>query len=187
MWGADKREFEAQCGMQWPCADACNQNFSMICPSGWALIGGVCEAVVGDSEYTGPCLPFANLINLSKVEKAVFAGACGVQFCNDDDQPVTAKTCGEEDADRECPEGWRRVGSLAGYCYGDAYEGPCRPVVPIADVRAVGRNAFASMCGVKWPCRSQGAAVPPSTQRQPRPDLSGPVSNGRIYGFHGPP
>ncbi|EPR62470.1 cpw-wpc domain-containing protein [Toxoplasma gondii TgCatPRC2] len=49
----DKRAFAARCGANWPCREACSQEYSFLCPQGWANADGQCSA---PHTYKGDCV-----------------------------------------------------------------------------------------------------------------------------------
>jgi len=53
-----------------------------------------------------------------------------------------------------CPNGWKHVGSLLGYCSASEYEGPCRPLISDSELERIGKQQFMLTCGVDWPCQT---------------------------------
>merc|ERR1712032_389470 len=110
---------------------------------GWLLVDGICEAFPSNSyTYTGPCAPFANLENFTDHEKKIFSELCQVYFC--DTSAAEEKECDYSQSFEKqlCPDGWVHVGSLVEYCYGDAYQGPCRPLVSRSELESIGKSNF---------------------------------------------
>lgn len=148
-----KREFETACGATWPCQKSCDEDFGQQCPEAWQLSpSGVCEAM--PHSYYGTCPPFANLNDFTREEKKLFAALCGVQFPCVDTTPISS--C--ELMETTCPSGWEEKGSLETICVGAGYQGPCRPLIKLDDLVAIGRQAFMETCDVHWPCKPVQAA-----------------------------
>merc|ERR1712107_61804 len=129
------------------------------------------------NSYTGPCLPFANLIGLTEAEKAHYATLCDVQFpCS---APAIAELC--EPVDAPCPIGWDYKGSEKGVCHSSEYTGPCRPLIFVDQIQANGKSSFMEMCDVLWACKQQQADRVPATGQPSSILHSGPINaDGRI-------
>lgn len=177
----NKRELGARCGhvAAFPCMDPCEkQHYGLPCPQGWYSLDGYC---VAPRAYTGPCLSFQNLAGLSQEEKKAWSRACRAPFpC-----PVTSVSGSVPcEPKSPCPDGWKRVGVSTEYCQADAdYQGPCRPVVAIAEIANTGHTPFAEACAVAW---SECASVVvedgvPTLGLEARPEapsgLAGPIAD----------
>merc|ERR1711957_815879 len=169
-------------------------DFSLPCPVGWQLVGGVCAAL-SSSTYTGSCLPFANLDGFSEQSKHDFAELCQVEFCAPL-KPVaisaegsSEQACEPSDA-HVCPAGWSLIGTVAEYCFGEDYAGNCRPLISVSELMRIGKRSFMSACAVSWACDASLSLVsPPSAVADesvaPRfvvGEPSGPVAeDGRLH------
>lgn len=182
-----KQAFSTECVVRWPCQLDCEPDFQQACPNGWLLVSDVCVASMSSDssyQYTGPCIPFAGLLNFTAEEKMIYADRCEVTFCKSraalSAGPSGSNIIGGAQCDmdftRPCPLGWIQIGTLAGHCYGNAYAGACRPVVSLDDLQRIGVAIFASRCGVRWPCRTNAPQSVPS--RQSARSVSGDTISG---------
>lgn len=181
-----KADFAANCDVSWPCK-TCEQDFSQPCPTSWDMVGGVCAARAS-AKYTGPCLPFQNLVDLSAKEKELLAGLCFIEFCAAVEEITEARST-HGDQCTICPKGWLLVGTLVEHCLSLDYNGPCRPVIAVAELGQIGKRIFADTCGVDFSCEPLSKAVvkdirevSSDTGNSVSGDLSGPIANdGRFH------
>ena len=160
MWDAAyKEEFATRCGIKFPCQKTCREDFGQACPTGWAFVDGVCVAIpTAEFPYSGPCVPFADLSNLTKQDKQIFGELCAVDFCESVPSPAPDAIC-EPDETEVCALDWLHVGSLIGHCHAPSYQGPCRPLISVSDLEAIGKETYAEKCGVKWSCKKGDSAL----------------------------
>jgi len=176
---AFREEFGTRCDVRWPCTKLCKEDFRQTCPTGWATIDGICTA---SAAYSGPCVPFAHLADASEEEKKSYAGQCEVDFC-ERAAVRRVEDCEFDDA-YDCPIGWAQIGSRTGYCHGIQYQGPCRSLVSIMSLDAIGKKLFMEKCGVRWQCKADIVAKTEEalTFADKPPLVAGPISaDGRLY------
>jgi len=181
MWGDEfKEEFGARCDLRWPCKKMCEEDFRQPCPTAWVLIDGICVAT---TTYSGPCVPFAQLGNLTEKDKQAFGERCAADFCK-----RTVSTLGDHECEineaTACPIGWKHIGSLEGFCHDAQYQGPCRPLISTRDLNAIGKRNFGTQCGVQWSCKERDVlpTVGSTSEQEAAMLPSGPVaSDGRLY------
>lgn len=138
----EKRKFEKDCRVVWPCAETCRQDFGATeCPLGWISMGdGVCDAPM---TYTGSCLKHVRMWN--NEYKQDFATRCGVKW-------PCQKMCAE-DFGRVCPRNWFLVDGVC-EAQSSRYTGPCPPFASLADFTEQDKHLFADLCHVEFPCKS---------------------------------
>ena len=86
LW-ADKRVFESECVVRWPCrsgwakqkqpvvAKSCIADYGVNCPQGWSESNGVCTA---PASYSGPCAVAWAFADFEKEEKETVSDMCGI-------------------------------------------------------------------------------------------------------------
>jgi len=139
-------------------SEDCRQDFSPLCPSGWArLAGGSCEAPLS---YAGNCDTVFKSLGLSAEEKQSLSLSCGFNW------PCVEEAICERDF-AGCPLGWSE--SSDGACGAPAmYFGSCANRLSFDD--GSDKEEIGLRCGVQWPCKHSciedfaGATCPESWQ-----------------------
>jgi len=74
---AQKEELASVCGFEWPCREACEQNYNAFCPQGWTSVNDICT---GPRTYAGECGFTLNTHGMNVPQKQALAESCGVTF-----------------------------------------------------------------------------------------------------------
>ena len=121
---------------------ACERDYGAPCPLGWldAGNGGTCSPPLG---YDGPCASI-DVRGPSAFGKMRAAAECEAVF------PCSAGCTA--DYSKLCPGEW--LETEEGPCVAPAtYDGPCVGSRDFRHMGTHGKAAFATVCGVQWPCR----------------------------------
>lgn len=144
MNSAQKLATGRACGLDWPCADGCEQDFSGACPELWDEISfGICMA---PTFYTGNCEQNLNTTGLSSKDKMLIAARCDASWPCDG--------IGRRAYSALCPQGWTAQGG--GYCAApSSYVGQCDHVKQFISTEVAEKQSLEKACGVSWPVASQ--------------------------------
>ncbi|CEM32822.1 unnamed protein product, partial [Vitrella brassicaformis CCMP3155] len=161
-----KAVWASECGVSWPCRVACEPDFSIMCPLGWAEVNDThCTA---PAYYRGRCGATQPVGLLSDEEKHIFMHACEVEWPCDDRQHM--------DLTHKCPLGWTSASDSTAACTAPPhYKGPCASTLITADVDQEGKYRLAVRCHLMWPpraaCDYDFTAECPLGWRKPRGSL----------------
>ncbi|GAB69175.1 hypothetical protein PCYB_146040, partial [Plasmodium cynomolgi strain B] len=127
-----------------PEEEACEINYSELCPEGWGDWGNG-DNCISPASYQGPCKKkMTSFVNSTPREKFHFSIKCGVSW------PCLHR-CSEGDLlEEECPESWVLKGRI---CHAPkSYRGKCVRKKIFTHFSREEKKAWADACDISWPC-----------------------------------
>jgi len=146
----EKKDFVERCQTSWPCRRTCEEGYA-ACPSGWQVLGsGLCSAP--DAYKVSGCPLLQSFRGWTDDMKGSFAQKCSVGFECADDTNV-----GECQLNLSaCPRHWQQEGSR---CLPPPdMRGACATAWDMDSKSAREKIAWASECGMNWPCAGESSA-----------------------------
>lgn len=157
MTPAQKSAQATLCGAQFPCVDACAEDFGQTCPQGWRLQHDNC---VAPASYPGPCVGHKHMDHYNAEDKKYWAHVCHVHWpCLSPSNRVLGshrirgeakKHCSWDDA-ALCPSEWQLT---AKWCIAPhGYKGACALFMRQGPYSRDQMQALSVSCALSWPCQ----------------------------------
>jgi len=149
----EKLDVAARCQFDFPCVDRFPADYTQPCPVNWTLVFGDC---VAPTTYLGPCVGRKRFADFSAAEKASWGASCRVSWPMQRRFTLPVRDGSEScipDYSFTCPLSWVQHEKE---CRAPlVYQGPCSLSLHGETFSPTEKQAWASVCGVKWPCMMQ--------------------------------